>query len=63
VLHFEGSAAQEEDIPTLLEHMDFSAIGDDRRTVPLDRVPRILLSECWCDLHDIARLAGAAPPA
>ena len=56
-LFFTGSYVGEEDIPAAVTHMSFTKIGGNR-AIPLGKVPPLLLSEVWNDLHQIAS-AGA----
>ncbi|WP_299166297.1 DUF4132 domain-containing protein [uncultured Tateyamaria sp.] len=56
-LYFTGSHVGEEDIPAAIKYMQFTQINDQGggRTLPLSKVPPLLLSEVWNDLHEIAK--------
>ncbi|MEO1307622.1 MAG: DUF4132 domain-containing protein, partial [Pseudomonadota bacterium] len=56
-LHFTGSYVGEEDFPAAISHMEFSRIVPDGygRPLPLSKVPQLLLSEVWNDMHEIAK--------
>ena len=56
-LNFTGSYVPEEDIPAAITHMEFTRIGTNR-PIPLGKVPPLLLSEVWNDMHQMAN-AGA----
>ncbi|MEM8590956.1 MAG: DUF4132 domain-containing protein [Pseudomonadota bacterium] len=62
-LRFSGSSVNEEDIPIALTRMEFARIstGDFGRTLHLGKVPPLLLSEAWNDLHEVAK-SGAHDP-
>ena len=63
-LRFTGSyVAAEEDHDIAIEHMQFSQITSQGfgRATALGRVPPLLLSEVWNDMHDIAK-SGAFDP-
>lgn len=52
-LYFTGSYVSEDDIPAAIKHMQFTQIGGSR-ALTLTKVPALLLSEVWNDLHEIA---------
>lgn len=56
-LYFTGSHVAESDIPAAIKHMQFTQMNDGRgsRALPLTKVPALLLSEVWNDLHEIAK--------
>jgi hypothetical protein len=58
IIHFTGSGQDASNPPVALLQMGFETTAKGRnRSVPLSQVPPLLLSECWCDLHDIAAKA------
>ncbi|MBB3994971.1 hypothetical protein GGR95_002621 [Sulfitobacter undariae] len=57
-LHFTGSYVPEDNIPVAIMHMTFNK---GHRSLKLGDVPPLLLSECWNDMHDIAK-SGAFDP-
>ncbi len=56
-LYFTGSYVSEEDIPAAIKHMQFTQMNDSgvSRALTLAKVPPLLLSEVWNDLHEIAK--------
>jgi len=59
---FTGHGQDGENIPVALHDLGFARTEGRRRgALPLGSVPPLLLSECWNDLHDIAR-KGAFDP-
>jgi hypothetical protein len=56
-LYFTGSYVSEDDIPAAIKHMQFTQMKDDdgSRALTLAKVPALLLSEVWNDLHEIAK--------
>lgn len=57
-LYFTGSYVPEEDQPAAIKHVQFTQINDDTgggRALALEKVPALLLSEVWNDLHEIAK--------
>ncbi len=56
-LYFTGSYVSEDDIPAAIKYMQFSQINDGgtARALTLGKVPALLLSEVWNDLHEIAK--------
>lgn len=56
-LYFTGSYVSEEDIPAAIKHMQFTQMNDRgaSRALTLAKVPALLLSEVWNDLHEIAK--------
>ncbi|NBZ86381.1 DUF4132 domain-containing protein [Stagnihabitans tardus] len=62
VIEFSGSEASVTADPVALQALYFVGNSKNRyRPLTLAKVPPLLLSECWCDLHDIA-LKGAHDP-
>ncbi len=58
IIHFTGSGQDASNPPVALLQMGFETTAKGRnRSVTLSQVPPLLLSECWCDLHDIAAKA------
>jgi len=51
-LHFTGSYVPEDNIPVAITYMTFDK---GHRSLKLREVPPLLLSECWNDMHDIAK--------
>ncbi|MFK7752125.1 MAG: DUF4132 domain-containing protein [Sedimentitalea sp.] len=62
-LNFTGSHVVEEDMPTAINDMQFIAIQDGGygQVTALGKVPPLLLSEVWNDLHEIASKAAFDP--
>ncbi|MEP2139224.1 MAG: hypothetical protein ABJI41_06925, partial [Erythrobacter sp.] len=63
-LRFTGSyVAAEEDHDIAIEHVQFSQINSQGfgRATALGKVPPLLLSEVWNDMHEIAK-SGAFDP-
>ncbi|WP_342075760.1 DUF4132 domain-containing protein [Yoonia sp. SS1-5] len=56
-LYFTGSYVSEDDIPAAIKHMQFTRMNDGggARALTLSKVPPLLLSEVWNDLHEIAK--------
>ncbi len=57
-LHFTGSSVPEDDFATAVEYVQFSLIGANGfggGVLQLGQVPKLLLSEVWNDLHEIAK--------
>ena len=62
VIEFSGSEASVTADPVALQALYFVGTSKNRyRALALSKVPPLLVSECWCDLHDIA-LKGAHDP-
>lgn len=58
-LHFSGSyAGGEEDVACALHHMAFTTGDQYRGAVRLSKVPPLLLSEVWNDMHEIAKVGA-----
>lgn len=58
-LHFSGSyAGGEEDVACALHHMAFTTGNQYRGAVRLSKVPPLLLSEVWNDMHEIAKVGA-----
>lgn len=60
-LKFTGSYVGEEDVDAALEYMQFSDIAVNGRVLTLGKVPPLLLSEVWNDLHEIAKVGAYDP--
>ncbi len=56
-LYFTGSYVSEDDIPAAIKYMQFAPMDDGgaSRALTLEKVPALLLSEVWNDLHEIAK--------
>lgn len=56
-LYFTGSYVAEEDLPAAIKYMQFTQMNDGgaARALTLAKVPPLLLSEVWNDLHEIAK--------
>lgn len=61
VLAFSGSAMPEENKPVALKGVSF--VSRDRGALPLGSVPRVLLSEAWADVAELASLGKGHDPA
>ena len=62
-LYFTGSYVSEDDIPAAIRHMQFTQMGEGGRgrALTLEKVPALLLSEVWNDMHEMAK-SGAFDP-
>lgn len=68
VIEFSGNHVQQENVPAALKSLFFEHLpaGQERgygtgRKLALGKVPPVLLSECWADLHAIAAKAVHDP--
>lgn len=70
ILEFTGSFLPEEDIPAALNSLSFEAIRSDkveenswsRTSIPLKKIPPVLLSECYNDVRQIAAEGSGYDP-
>lgn len=65
VIEFTGNHVQQENIPAAIKSLFFEKLpaGQSRgygtgRKLRLDKLPPVLLAECWADLHSIAQKAN-----
>lgn len=63
VIEFSGNGLPEENVAAAIKTLSFTSKyqGYNVQRVPLEKVPPVLLSECWNDYHDLAAKAKFDP--